>query len=244
MTPLPDTKQNRDTFPVTPERARVMLVGTPGAGKTTLAASWAPNSTLIIDTQGGTVLLDGEHYVSHIHDWPAFMAVVDELVAGGHKYKTVAIDLIDDIWNFADAHYAGKNAVLASATDDYQKAIRTAEGMFRQTVGKLLASDLGVWMIGHAREKQEGNLTRYQAKLDARALTYVQGACQFIFLAETLGPRRALHTQPSARFEAKSRVPMPDPMDLDARALRDAMDRGLNPAKYTKTKTNPELVTA
>ena len=31
---------------------------------------------------------------------------------------------------------------------------------------------MGVWFLGHAREKQDGQITRYQAKLDARVLTY------------------------------------------------------------------------
>lgn len=231
MSPLPDTKQTGEGR--SPLSARVMLVGTPKAGKTTLASQWAPDTTLIVDTQHGTDLLPGEHYVQHIGDWPAFNATVDELIVGGHEFKTVVIDLVDDVWGMADEFFAGKGAVLASATDDWQRSIKTAEGMFRQTLGKLIATGLGVWFIGHVREKQDGDLTRYQAKLDQRVLTYVQGASDFILLAEKLGPHRRLHTQPSAKFEAGSRVLLPDPMELDARALYAAMNAGLNPKPAT-----------
>lgn len=241
---LPTTKQTRDSNPVKPEQARVMLVGTPGAGKTTLSAAWAPETTLIIDTQHGTDLLDGEHYVAHVTDWKSFAALVEELTSTDHRYKTIVIDLIDDVWNWCDVAHAGKNGVSAAATDDFQKAIRTAETVFRTTLGSLIGSPVGVWFLSHADEKQDGNVTRYATKLDKRVRTYVLGACQFVFLAETLGTGRKLHTQPSAKFEAKSRVPMPEPMDLDARALWVAMDRGLNPAKYDKSNSKKEAVAA
>ena len=225
MSPLPDKKQpGTGRSPLT---ARVMVVGTPKAGKTTLASGWAPDTTLLLDTQRGTDLLPGEHYVQHVNDWPEFQAAVDELTTTDHPFKTVVIDLIDDVWRFADSHFAGKGAVLASATDDWQRSIKTAEGMFTETVGKLLASNMGVWFLGHAREKQDGQITRYQAKLDARVLTYVQGASDFILLAEKLGPKHLLHTKPSAKFEAGTRVPLPEPLDLDARVLYAAMNKGL-----------------
>lgn len=224
---LPKQKQSRTS--VSPSQARVYLVGMPGAGKTTLAGGWAPDDTLIIDTQHGTDFLAGEHYVAHAGNWQTFVGIVDDLVKGGHGYKTVVIDLIDDVWRWADEAHAGKGSPLASATDDWQRSIKTAEGMFTQTIGKLLASDMGVWMLGHADEKQDGQITRYAPKLDKRVKSYIVGACSFVLLAETLGGKRVLHTQPTGRFECKSRVPMPEPMEMDARALWQAMDAGLNP---------------
>ncbi len=236
---LPTTPQTRQSISVQPQQARVLLVGTPKSGKTTLLANWAPATTLIIDTQHGTDLLDGEHFVAHVRDWPSFCAVVKDLATTRHPFRTVGIDLIDDVWKFADAHFHGKGSPLASATNDFQKSLNTAEGMFRIEVGKLLASSLGVWFLSHADEK--GDPVRYVSKLDKKVLSWVQGATQFVFLAEALGTggRRQLHTQPSASFEAGSRVPMPEPMDLDARALWLAMDRGLNPHLYT-----PEAIAA
>lgn len=228
---LPSGKQSREGSNVTPANARVMLVGTPGAGKTTLASTWNPEHTLLIDTQGGTKLLDGEHYVTHISTWQDFISTVTELTTTEHDYQTVVIDMVDDLWNFCDVAFAGKGQVLASATDDWQRSIKTAEGTFRQEVGKLLATSLGVWFTSHANERLEGQITRYSSKLDKRVLTYVQGATQFVWLAETLGPKRQLHTAPTARFEAKSRVPLPEPMEMDARKLWAAMDAGLNPKK-------------
>jgi hypothetical protein len=193
LTMLPKAKQSRTSLDITPLNARVMLASTPKCGKTTLASEWAPDTTLIIDTQHGTDLLPGEHYVQHVTDWTAFASTVDKLCEPGHTFKTVVIDMVDDVWRFVDRYYAGPN--------------------------------------------KEGNLTRYVPKLDGKVLTYVNGVVQFVFLAETLGPKRVLHTQPSAKFEAGSRVPLPEPMEMDARQLYAAMARGLRPPK---TETNEE----
>jgi AAA domain-containing protein len=230
------------TLPTAPQAAsvkdplgvRVMLTGTPKAGKTTLAAAWAPRSTLIIDTQRGTEFLDGEHLIQPVANWAEFEATVDALARGGHQFKTVAIDLIDDIWNFVDKALAGRGKPLATATDDYNRSAKAAEGVFRDVVGRLLSTPLGVWFVTHAREKEEDGVTRYVAKLDNRVLTYVQGACDFIFLAEAIGPKRRLHTAPNAKFEAGGRRPLPSPMDLDARALYAAMHAALNPQQQTQ----------
>jgi hypothetical protein len=231
---LPDKPQTRVSLGITPMSARVFLAGMPKVGKTTLLAQWAPQETLIIDTQGGTNLLDGEHFVVHIQNWSEFVSLVDQLVAGNHQFKTIGIDMIDDVWNFADAHYAGKDKALATATDDYSRSAKNAEGSFRNTVGKLLATNLGVWFLTHTKTVEESGLTRYVPKLEGRVLTYVQGAAQFVFLAESLGPKRVLHTAPSAKFEAGSRVPLPEPMELDARALYKAILVGLKGGEQAK----------
>lgn len=224
---LPTTKQSRGSLGVTPLNARVMLAGMPKAGKSTLAAAWAPETTLLVDTQQGTSLLDGEHFVAHIKDWREFTQLVDELVRIEHTYDTVVLDMVDDLWNFVDQYAAKSGAILATATDDYSRSAKAAEGYFRQTIGKLLATDLGVWFLTHTKAEQDGEVTRYKPTLNGKVLTYVQGACQFVFLVETLGTKRVLHTQPSAKFEAGSRVALPESMDLDARALYGAIDTGL-----------------
>jgi hypothetical protein len=104
--------------------------------------------------------------------------------------------------------------------------------MFCEQIGRLLSTEMGVWFITHVREKTEGDVTIYAPKLDPKIYAWVQGACDFVFLAESAGSKRLLHTQPGVQFEAGSRVPMPEPLPLDARELWLAMDRGLNPQDY------------
>lgn len=241
---LPDRPQSRASQGVSPLNARVMLAGMPKAGKTTLASQWAPETTLIIDTHKGTSLLDGEHYVAACPTWTAFEGIVTDLAAPDHRFKTVVIDLIDDVWKFADQHAAAKKNQVAAGLIDYGKGIAEAEGLFRREVGRLLASDLGIWFLGHTDTVEDDKVTRYVPRLDKRVRTYIQGVCQFVLLAETLGPRRVLHTAPSAKFEAGSRVPLPEPMDLDARALYAAMAKGLKAGTSPASTRNREAVAA
>lgn len=222
---LPDTKTSRQGRD--PRDARVMLAGTPKVGKTTLAAAWAPDTTLILDTHKGTALLEDEHYVQPVDTFKAFEDAIDELCKGDHQYRTVVIDLIDDVWKFADLHAAQKKGQVAAGLIDWGKGMAEAEGLFRRAVGKLLATPYGIWFVTHTDTVEDGAITRYVPKLDKRVKTYVQGACDFVLLAEALGARRVLHTAPSAKFEAGTRVPLPEPLELDARVLYVAIARGL-----------------
>lgn len=233
---LPDTPQTRKER--TPLDARVMLAGTPKVGKTTLLAGWAPNTTLFIDTHNGTALLEGEHFVQHVTTFEEFEAVVDLIVAGDHPFKTVGVDLVDDVWKFADLCAAEKKGMVAAGLIEWGKGTAEAEGLFRRAVGKLLAAPVGVWFLTHTDTVEDGAITRYVPKLDKRVKTYVQGACDFVFLAEALGKRRVLHTEPSAKFEAGSRVALPEPMELDARKLYAAIKAGLKPAPVAAPKSD------
>ena len=232
---LPTAPQTRATLQITPMSARVFVAGMPKVGKSTLLGAWAPETTLLIDTHHGTDLLDGEHFVQHVSNWADFEAVVDLISAGAHPYKTIGLDLIDDLWKFADLHAAQKKGQVAAGLIEYGKGTAEAEGLFRRAIGKLFASPYGLWFLSHTDTEENQGHTRYVPRLDKRVRTYVEGACQFIFLAETLGPRRQLHTAPTAKFQAGSRVPLPEPMEMDARKLYTAMAAGLKPqTKETK----------
>lgn len=238
---LPTKKQSRNQGGLTPLAATVLLAGTPGVGKTTLYSRWAPDTSLHIDTQHGTDFLDGEHYVAHITTWREFVGLVDQLTQPGaeHPFKTVGVDVIGDLWTFCDVHHAGKDSPSASATDDYQRSIKRARQEFKHQIGRLLDAPMGLWMLAHVREKKDGDKTLYGVEVeDAQILNYLKGVAPFVFLAERFGPRRKLHTQPSAKFEAKTRVPLPDELPLDARAIYDAMAAGLNGVTPSSMETN------
>lgn len=231
LTPvLPTAKRKRHGFD--PLAARVVLAGLPGVGKTTLAAQWAPDTTLIVDTHGGASLLDGEHYVADCSSFSEFTAIVDALTAGEHTYKTVVVDLIGDVYKFAEQRVADDNKVAAAALIGYGKGVAEAEAVFRKQVDRLLASPLGIWFLTHTQviEDEQTKSTKYVPLLDKRIRPYIEGAAQFMWLAEAIGPQnRVLHTQPSVKFGAKSRVPVPDGGPLDARSLYAAIAEGTAP---------------
>lgn len=230
---LPTAPQRRENLGITPMNARIFLMSPPKVGKTTLLSRWAPPKTLIVDTQHGTDMLDDEHFVQHVANWLDFEQVVDLVAAGGHSYQTIGLDIIDDLYKFCDAYVAERKGQVAAGLIDYGKGTAETEALFRRAIGKLLASPYGIWFCGHADIVEINKIQKYVPVLDKRVRNYITGACGFILIAERTGPKRILHTQPSERFEAGSRIPLPEPLDMDARALYDAMAAGMNGNRNT-----------
>jgi hypothetical protein len=110
----------------------------------------------------------------------------------------------------------------------------------RQALTPLLATSLGVWFISHTDTIQDGNRITYIPKIDKRVRTLIEGACDFCLLAEANGPNRQLHTTPSGRYQAGSRVPLPEPMPLDARTLYVEIAKGLIKPKAAAATTTSE----
>lgn len=240
---LPSKPQSRNSQGITPLDVRVLLAGFPKAGKTSLLSEWAPQSTLIIDTHKGSSLLPGEHFVQHVSTWQVFEETVDLIVAGRHEFKTIGLDLIDDVYKLADQHAGQKHGgKVAAGLVEFGKGTAEAEGLFRQAIGRLLASPYGVWFLSHTDTEQDQNQTRYVSRLDKRVRAYVEGACHYLLLAEILGPRRQLRTAPSARFQAGARTPLTDPMPLvpgTARQLYAEMAAGLSGTPTTTAPGEP-----
>ncbi len=231
---LPTAPQTRAGIP--PRRARVLLGATQKVGKTTTLAAWAPATTLICDTQNGTLLLDGEHYVAHITDWRSFERCVTDVCRGGHPFHTIGLDLVNDLWRFCDLHH-GKGDTPASAADDYGRSRSRATAAFTMVIGRLLAAPVGIWFLTHLREKtdKKGELAVYVPDLDKQVYAYVAGAVDFLWLGEvTRSGERVIHTSPTPHFEAGSRITLPSPLPMDAAAIAVAMDRGLNPHLYNE----------
>lgn len=226
---LPAKPQSVATLKPDPSSARVYLMGVPKVGKTTIAGDWMPDRTLFLDLQHGTDLLTGEHYVSHINTWPEFEQACDTISTGGHQFKTIVIDTIDMAYKLADAHVGHVRGHAAAGLVEYGKGTAEAEGLFRRTVGKLLACrGLGIWFIGHTVLIEVEKKQKYVPALDKRVQLYITGEAEHIFIAEKIGNRSVLHTQASQRHEAGSRLPLPATLDMDARGLYAAMQAGIN----------------
>lgn len=232
---LPRKPQSRAGMP--PRRARVLLGASQKVGKTTLLGTWAPSTTLIVDTQNGSLLLDGEHYVQHVADWPGFVTLVNDVTAGGHPFQTIGLDLVNDLWRFCDLYFGKKTTdgqIPASGVDDYGKSSAKARTAFNGQIGRLLTAPVGIWFLTHLREKSDktGELVTYVPDLDKAVHAYIAGAVDFLWLAEVVKGNRVVHTQPTPHFEAGSRVPMPSPLPMNAGEIARAMDRALNPQAY------------
>jgi hypothetical protein len=233
---LPTAPEGRTA---TPADARVCLYGLPKVGKTTLAASWSPADTLLLDCEGGTRLLPGEHFKRPVHTWADFEGYVALLAAGGHPFRTVVIDTVDRLYEAADRSVAERNGMSAAALMDYGKGTADTDARFKSTMARLLALPIGVWLISHAERIEDDGRTKLEPAVSKRVRQYVLGQVDYVLCAERVGSRSELRTQPTSRYQAGSRVPLPDPMALDARALYDAIRDGMR-REAPKPKPDPE----
>lgn len=232
---LPSSKTSREGRD--PRDARVLLSSPPKIGKTTLASQWAPDTTLILDTHKGTALLDGEHYVQPITSFDDFEKTVDDIVKGAHPFRTVVVDLVEDVWKFADQKAADSFGKKAAASVEYGRATGEQKGLFERTFDKLLATPYGIWFISHVDTIQDGSEVQRVPRLHKKIASYIEGATDFNLIGESTPHGHVLHTRPSARFQAGSRVPLPPMMPLDARALYVEIAKGLAKPKPKPTAT-------
>lgn len=220
-----------------PRDARVLLAGLPKSGKTTLVSQWAPESTLIIDTHNGSLLLEGEHYVQHVKTWEEFTTLVKALTeVPPEGLRTIALDHVGDLFRFADLEVAKKtSADTCAAVNDFGRSMATAVSAFTSEIGKLLGTSLGIWFLTHTEAVKDEQIVRHVPLLSKQVRPYVEAVTDFNFLAEAIGGKRILHTAATSKFSAGGRCTLPEPMPMDAALLYKLMAEGLA-ADSPKTK--------
>lgn len=251
--PLP-TEKTTPTLDV--ETAKVLLYGPPKIGKTTLAASLDPEHTLFVATEPGLGALSV--FAQQVRSWEEFRQIGPELHKGEHQFKTVVIDTVDEL------HKMCTDAVLKQLGVSYPGDLEFGKGWaavtdeFRLRVGALSSLGLGVWFISHAKDEEikqrVGSITKAVPTISGAARKWLTGFCDFIFYAGSEqtadGEQRVLHTAATENFEAGGRVPLPDPLPLDATALREALVAAApKPAEVAQLpakgkKTQPEAKAA
>lgn len=233
--PLPTAPSSQE---LRPDRLRALIYGSPGAGKTRFVSGWYPNTNLIIDMEGGTRFLPGEHFIVRPSNYTEFNQVVTELVSGQHQFTTVTIDTIDALVNKADAEAGIRHGKVAAGLAEFGKGLADRDGTIRRDIDRLLSSDMGVLLTSHSEavDDEESGTRVFHPSVDKRLRPFFEGAVDFLWFARKNGPARELICQPNSKFEVKSRVPVPDSIPLDPAAARDAVKAACNQITNNKEK--------
>jgi len=246
--PLPTTPTAATAESMSPDRQRSIYFGEPGHGKTTLAAGWFPQTNLILDCEGGTRFLGGQHFVQRIKTYDEFTVAVNELVAGGHHYKTVTIDTIDAVVRMADAAAGQRGGKVAAGLVEFGKGMADRDGVVMRDLSKLLSTDLGVILIAHPvvaskvgeSGKEEDRLYPAIDKQD-RIRGPVIGLFDSMYLCRkrntAAGEVYEIVTGGLNGVETKRRVPLPDVLPANAQALYEATVAGVQQILAPTTQT-------
>lgn len=228
---------------LSPARIKALLYGPPKIGKSTFASQINPDKTLFIPTEPGLGSL--EVYERPVTDWADFLEAGGEIVEDAKKdrrFEVVVVDTVDELYRMCSDHICTQLGIKHPSDAEYGKGWAAVADEFRLRIGKLASLGLGVWFISHAEDrevkKKVGSKTVTQPSLSGQARKFLVGFVDFIFLAEWEGEeedsKRVLRTQGAEHHEAGGRVPqgatpLPDPLPLDAVALRKAMAQSLSP---------------
>lgn len=219
------------------ESANFYLYGPPGVGKTTFAATLAPDNALLMATESGYGGI--EAFVKPINAWEEVKQTVKDLY-GQHDFKLVAVDTVDVLADLCQAQVMKDLKIQHPSDLEWGKGWEQVEREFKLVVGPLMKHpDFGVMFVGHSEDKE---LHRSLGKVTTTAVPtlgpkslrkFILGAVDFVFYAEPVatsedGDVRVIHASPSEMWIAKQRTlpygPLPDPMPLDGPTIREAIE--------------------
>jgi hypothetical protein len=208
-----------------PERLRAIVASRPGGGKTSLAAGWYPASNLLIDLEGGTRFLTGEHFVAQPKTYNEFQLLVHELVATQHQYTTVTIDTLDKLVRMADAEAGQRHGKVAAGLADYGRGLADRDGTLMRDLQRLLSTDLGVIACTHAitttvKLEDGTELEKTFPRIEPgdagdRLRQPIMGEFDYVlFLQKNVDETRAVITGGHQGVETKRRHALPDVIAL------------------------------
>ena len=102
-------------------------------GKTYLARQFP--SPIIINTDGNGKKISTPHV--DVYDFETFVKVLDEIEEGNHTYKTIVIDLVDDIKSFLEDYVCRKHKVENLADAGFGKAYGDVKATWKRLMIKL-----------------------------------------------------------------------------------------------------------
>ena len=161
-------KVKRDTT----SQVKIWIYGEPTIGKTIFANKFP--DPLFLNTDGNVKYIDSPS-LSIIPKpgkdaWEVFIEAVDEIVKGNHTYKTIVVDLLDDVFQICRAYYMKKLKIDHEGDLAYGKGYDIVKNAFLVVIRTLVNSGYNVVLISHeksvtVKDRIGRELTRFQPAL-------------------------------------------------------------------------------
>lgn len=216
---------------------RVVLMGTPGVGKSTWAAN-APKP-IFIPTEEGTHHLDVASFPK-AESFRDILDALEELRTGTHDYETAVVDTLDTMEPLLWKATCTRNGWSWIEDPDFQKGFEAALAewrLFLAALERLQAErGMGVILVSHVqirtfRNPSGPDYDRYEPKIHKKAAALLSEwsyavlfAMTTEFIEKTKGSQRAkgvtdgrriVKTTRTPAYEAKNRWSLPPEMALD-----------------------------
>lgn len=179
MTLLPANKlKEKDITPKT-----FFIWGQSMSGKTYLARQF-PNP-VIINTDGNAKKVDTPSV--EVYDFETFIKVIEEIEEGKHEFKTIIIDLVDDIKTMLQNFVCKKYNVDDEGEVPYGKGYREVKMIWQKTMVRLNQLPYNVIFISHLMEINENNQTIERPSLEQKYYNMTMGRCDMSIKCRKVG---------------------------------------------------------
>lgn len=159
------------------------------SGKTYLARQFP--SPLIINTDGNAKKVTTPSV--EVYDFETFVKVLQEIEAGNHEFKTIIIDLVDDVKTMLQTYVCKKySEQLKTEINDegevpYGKGYRDVKSTWQKLMVRLNQLPYNVIFISHIVEISENNQTIERPSLEQKFYNMTMGRCDMSIKCRKVG---------------------------------------------------------
>jgi hypothetical protein len=202
---------------------RVCLVGNAKVGKSTFASQLG-DSVIFAATEDGHNFL--EVFKVDIKSWQDFSKMVTDLTTTKHNFKTVCVDVIDKLIDFAEAEICARNKVQFIKDIGFGAGYTATKRLLLGELQKITDNKLGLTIITHAKEREfKQEATSFTAMATSMGRSYEESVLGMMDLilycyVNSAGKRMA-RTKPNKYVIAcgDRSNKLPEVMELDAKKV-------------------------
>lgn len=236
---------------------KVVIYGSEGIGKSSLAAEF-PNP-LFIDTEGGTAHMDVRR-IEKPQSWEEMLSVVKEVAAAKDVCRTLVLDTADWAEQLIVSYLCTKYKQNSIESFGYGKGYTYLGEEFSRLLGALdtvLAAGIHVVVTAHAKMRkfeqpdEMGAYDRWEMKLSKQVAPLLKEWCDILLFCnyqtfvvtsenntqKAQGGKRVMYTSHHPAWDAKSRVQLPEVLELDYKHIAYIFSAGQTPDDASVAQT-------
>ncbi len=214
---------------------KVVIYGPEGIGKSSLAAQFP--DPVIIDTEGGTAHMDVRR-IDKPQTWEELLSIVKEVAATPGICKTLVIDTADWAEQLITTYLCNKYKQNSIESFGYGKGYTYMAEEFSRLLSAcnlVIAAGVHVVVTAHAKMRkfeqpdEMGAYDRWEMKLSKQTAPLLKEWCDMLLFCnyqtfvvtsendtkKAQGGKRVMYTSHHPAWDAKSRVSLPEILDLD-----------------------------
>lgn len=161
---------------------KIWAYGEPTIGKTIFANKFP--DAVFLNTDGNIKYIDSPVISispsKELDPWEKFIKVINELATTEHTYKTVVVDLLEDVYQYCRAYYSKKLNIEHEADLGYGKGYDIIRNAFLIVIRTLVSTNLNVVLLSHEKvvtikDRIGRELTRFQPAIPESVAGKISG---------------------------------------------------------------------